>query len=98
MELKNYVGIIRSKLDRIGTRSEGPEYYIELEHPNELGQKELHIRKEVNLWENDPVLHKYIGKKVSLIGESIYVKHVAYEGASKFEGIIYKEIKDLEEG
>lgn len=96
MKLKTYVGIIKSKIERIGTRSEGLEYYIKLENPNEFGQTELLIRKKVHLWENDPVLQKYLGKKVLLIGEPVFVKHAKFEGTSKSESIIYKEIKDIE--
>ena len=40
MELKLYVGKILSKIERVGTKSEGPEYSII------FGQIELFIRKE----------------------------------------------------
>ena len=93
MELKDYLGIIISKSSRIGTRSEGPEYYIKLEEPNDFGQTELNIRKEALLWEEDPVLQKYAGKKVQLKGEPVYTKHVKFEGTIKSEGIIYKELR-----
>jgi len=46
MELKLYVGKILSKIERVGTKSEGPEYSIILDEPNEFGQIELFIRKE----------------------------------------------------
>ena len=95
MELKIYSGMIISKRDRIGTRSEGPEYYIKLEEPNELGQTELSIRKEVHLWEEDPVLQRHVGNKVRLKGEPVFTKHVKFEGTIKSEGIIYKEIKSI---
>ena len=92
MELKVYYGTLASKRSNIGTKSEGPEYYIKLEEPNDFGQTELFIRKEAHLWQEDPVLHKYIGRKVELKGEPIYTKHVKFEGTIKSEGIIYKEI------
>ena len=50
MELKIYIGRILSKNERVGTMSEGPEYSIILDEPNEFGQIELFIRKEVHLW------------------------------------------------
>ena len=93
MDLKEYIGILISKKERIGTKSEGPEYYIDLEEPNDFGQTELAIRKEVHLWQEDPVLHKFIGQKVQLQGEPIYTKIVKFEGTIKSEGIIYKDIK-----
>lgn len=96
MELKEYIGILISKKDRIGSLSEGPEYYIILDQPNDFGQKELFIRKEGHLWEEDPVLHKYLGTKVLLKGEPIFTKHVKFEDTIKSEGIIYKEIKVME--
>ena len=93
MQLKNYYGTIFSKKERIGSKSEGPEYYIKFDEPNEFGQFELFIRKEVHLWQEDPVLQKYVEKKVQLVGEPIITKHVKFEGTEKSEGIIYKEIK-----
>jgi len=85
--------MVFSKMSRIGTRSEGPEYFIKLETPNEFGQAELPIRKEVHLWQEDPVLQRYVGQEVQLKGEPIYTKHVKFEGTIKSEGVIYKEIK-----
>ena len=95
MELKTYIGTIVSKKEGIGTRSEGLEYYIELVEPNDLGQTELAIRKEVPLWQEDPILQPYIGQKVQLIGEPVYTNHVKYEGTTKSERIIYKEVKPI---
>lgn len=92
MELKTYIGTIISKKSNVGTLSEGPDYYLKLEEPNEFGQIELFIRKEAQLWQEDPQLQPYVGKKVRLKGEPIYTKHVKFEGTSKSEGIIYKEI------
>ena len=93
MELKIYIGRILSKNERVGTMSEGPEYSIILDEPNEFDQTELFIRKEVHLWQEDPILKKCVGKRVELTGEPIYTKYVKFEGTVKSEGIIYKEIK-----
>jgi hypothetical protein len=96
MKLKVYYGILISRRSNIGTKSEGPEYYINLEETNEFGQTELFVRKKAHLWQADSVLHKYIGKKVKLKGEPIYSKHVKFEGKIKSEGIIYKEIEIID--
>jgi len=96
MELKLYIGEILSKKSRIGTRSEGPEYFLKLEKPNEFGESELSIRKVVHLWQEDPVLQKCVEKRVELKGESIYTSHVKFEGTIKSEGIRYKEIKVID--
>lgn len=37
-------------MSNVGTRSEGPDYYLKLDEPNEFGQRELFIRKEALLW------------------------------------------------
>ena len=95
MELNTYIGTIISKKKRIGTRSEGPEYYIDLVEPNDFGQTELAIRKEVPLWQEDPILQPHVGQKVQLLGEPIYTTHVKFEGTIKSEGIIYREIKPI---
>jgi len=95
MELKTYKGTIISKRERIGTRSEGPEYFITLDEPNDFGQSELAIRKEVNLWQEDPILQKHVGKRVLLTGEPVYTKHVKFEGTIKSEGIIYKKLEKI---
>ncbi|MFX1502624.1 MAG: hypothetical protein ACFFDH_16810 [Promethearchaeota archaeon] len=95
MELKIYVGKILSKNERVGTKSKGPEYSIILDEPNEFGQIELFIRKEVHLWQEVPVLQKCVGKRVELEEEPIYTKYVKFEGAVKSEGIIYKKIKTI---
>ena len=92
MELKTYIGTIISKKSNLGTRSEGPEYYLKLEGHNEFGQIELFIRKDAQLWQEDPQLQKHVGHKVMLKGEPIYTKNVKFDGTSKLEGIIYNEI------
>ena len=78
MDLKTYIGTIISKTDGIGTISEGPQYYINLVEPNDFGQTELAIRKEVPLWQEDPMLQPHVGQKVQLTGEPIYTKHVKF--------------------
>ncbi len=95
MELKEYKGKLIAHQSNVGTLSEGPDYYLELFEPNEFGQTELFIRKEGHLWEQDPKLHPFIGKKVVIIGEPIITKQVKFEGTIKEEGIEYKVIKEV---
>ncbi len=92
--MKEFNGILKMKIERVGTLSEGPEYYLKLYKPNEFGQKELPIRKTGLLWQNDPILHNFIDKNVQIIGESVIVKHVKFDGTIKTESIIYKEMKE----
>ena len=96
MELKKYTAKIISKMNNVGTLSEGPDYYLRLDEPNEFDQLELFMRKEAHLWQEDPVLQEYVGKRVLLKGEPIYTKHVKLNETFKSEGIIYKEINLLD--
>ena len=57
-------GYIFTKLGRINTRSEGLEYYIQLEN-----YKEIHINKKAALFHDDETLNKFVGKKVKIEGE-----------------------------
>ena len=56
-------GFLFSKLQAIGSRSEGPVYFLQ-----QFDEKEIPILKKVHLWEEDPVLQKLLGKKVTLHG------------------------------
>jgi hypothetical protein len=58
-----YDGYLFAKLDKIGTKSEGPVYYLQL-----FDNKDVCIKKKSELWENDPVLHNCLGKKVTITG------------------------------
>lgn len=84
-------GYLFSKLQCIGTFSEGPLYILQ-----QFDYSEVIIVKTTELWEEDPELHKFLGKKVTvegmLYGEGIhYVKisplkpHVAEEVERKLE-------------
>lgn len=56
-------GYLFAKLDAIGTKSEGPIYLLQ-----QKDYTELRVQKQAQLWENDPALHKLLGKKVTLLG------------------------------
>ena len=68
-------GILFATIKGKGTRSEGPEYFIKPldEHKNRWS--EILIRKKTHLWQKDPELHKFLDKKVLIIGKIIETKH-----------------------
>jgi hypothetical protein len=63
-EMEKFEGFLFSKLHLIGSRSEGPIY--NLQH---WDYSEIKIKKKTNLWEEDPELQKFLGKKVVIEGE-----------------------------
>lgn len=56
-------GFLFSKLGAIGTRSEGPDYFLQL-----FDFMEIPIVKKVSPWEEDPRLQKHLATKVTLSG------------------------------
>ena len=53
-----------------------------------LEKLKILVRKQVHLWQNDPVLHKFIDKKVLILGEIIETKSnitVDYEFVEELE-------------
>lgn len=77
--MKKYNGYLFSKLDNIGSKSEGTKYFLQ-----HFDYKEFVVIKQVNLWETDPNLHKFLNKKVSI------------EGQLTPDGIVYENLKDYE--
>jgi hypothetical protein len=56
------------KLANVGTKSEGPSYFIV--PINEYAKWDgIHICKPVHLWEADPVLEKYRDQTITVMGE-----------------------------
>lgn len=94
VDLKEYSGRLISKIAGEGTLSEGIEYFLELSEPNGFGQKELFVRKDAHLWEEDSMLHPFLNKFVIIIGEPIIVKHTNFDGTVKTESIDPKEINE----
>ena len=92
MVMKEYRGTLTSRMERVGTRSEGPEYFLILDKPNDFGQLELAIRKNSLLWQKDPILNQFLGKQVIIKGEPAITNHVKFDGTVKSETIIYHEI------
>ena len=67
-------GILYAKTAGVGTLSEGPTYFIKPLDDYANRWSEIIVRKKTHLWENDPVLHKFIDKKVVILGEIIETK------------------------
>jgi hypothetical protein len=67
-------GILYTKTAGVGTLSEGPKYFIKPLDDYANRWSEIIVRKKTHLWENDPVLHKFIDKKVLILGEIIETK------------------------
>lgn len=63
-EAGTYVGFLFSQIDRVGTKSEGPEYYLRMDDG-----VEIHVFKKANLWQEDPALQELVNRRVSISGE-----------------------------
>jgi hypothetical protein len=75
--MKTFHGYLFSKLYRIGSKSEGPEYF--LQQWDDAGKTtDTPIQKKGGLWEKDPVLHKYLAQKVTISG-TLKEKIIQYE-------------------
>lgn len=61
---KRFDGYLFSKLSAIGSKSEGPSYWLQ-----QWDYKELAIVKHAKAWQDDPALRKLLGTKVTIIGE-----------------------------
>jgi hypothetical protein len=70
-------GRLVSRTERVGSKSEGPEYYLVLED----GQQ-AHIVKDANLWEDDPRLREKVDGEVwvcgALVGGELIYSRVSY--------------------
>jgi len=70
-----------------GTRSEGPEYFINPLDDYKDRWSEILVRKKTHMWEKDPELHKFLNKKVLIIGEIIETKSTITVDYSKVKQI-----------
>lgn len=68
--MKELSGFLFSKLARIGSKSEGPDYFLQQfdRSASPIVEKVIPIHKEVNLWKPDPALQKYLGTEVAIHG------------------------------
>lgn len=62
--MERYDGFLFSKLRHIGSKSEGPDYFLQ-----QFDYKELPVLKKVLLWQQDPELQKFIAGKVIIHGK-----------------------------
>ena len=62
--MSEFHGFIFSKLHLIGSKSEGPNYFLQ-----QFDYSELPLAKQAQLWEEDPVLQKALGTKVTVSGK-----------------------------
>ena len=62
--IDEFEGFLFSKLQRIGSRSEGPDYFLQ-----GWDYSETPVIKKAYLWEEDPTLQPFLGKKVTILGE-----------------------------
>ena len=78
-------GILFAIIKGKGTLSEGPEYFIEPIDDYKIKWSKILVRKKTHKWESDPELHKYLDKKVVIIGEIIETKSTITVDYSKIE-------------
>lgn len=81
--MEEYHGYLFAKLARIGSKSEGPEYFLQ-QWDGQGNTTDTHIKKQDNLWQIDAKLHKFLARKVTILG------------TLKEKTIEYEEIKDYE--
>jgi hypothetical protein len=62
-------GYLYARLHALGSKSEGPLYYLQLR-----SGKEVLVLKKVRPWENDPVLHPWLGQQVCVFGKDCRVE------------------------
>ena len=75
MKKDNVTGILIAKVVGDGSMSEGPEYWIQPLDSYKERWDEILVRKKTMMWQEDPALHKFIGKKVIIHGEVIETKN-----------------------
>jgi len=80
-------GILFAIIKGKGTRSEGPEYFIKPLDDYKNRWSEILVRKKTHLWQKDPELHKFLDKKVLIIGEIIETKHTITIDYSKVKAL-----------
>ena len=74
---QRFEGYLYSKLRFIGTRSEGPFYFLQ-----RWDYTEIPVVKKADSWEEDPLLHRHVARKVKI------------EGVQAINGILYDEIHE----
>ncbi len=80
-------GILFAIIKGKGTRSEGPEYFIKPLDDYKNRWSEILVRKKTHLWQKDPELHKFLDKKVLIIGKIIETKRTITIDYSKVKAL-----------
>ncbi|MFW9818281.1 MAG: hypothetical protein ACFFE5_01630 [Candidatus Thorarchaeota archaeon] len=81
-------GFLFAKIRGKGTRSEGPQYFIKPLDDYKNRWSEVLVRKKTHLWEEDPILNRFLDKNVLIIGDIIETKHTIT--------VDYIDVKNLE--
>jgi hypothetical protein len=76
-KMERFDGYLFSKLHLIGSKSEGPTYFLQ-----QFDYREYKVIKHAQLWEEDPELHKFLARKVTI------------EGSMSYSGLVYEKIMD----
>ena len=74
MREDDITGILIAKIIGKGSRSEGPQYWIQPLDDYKNHWDEILVRKKTPMWQEDANLHGFIGKKVIIHGEVIETK------------------------
>jgi hypothetical protein len=64
-------GHLSMEMERVGTRSEGPEYYIQPTDEYKEKWEIIHVRKQTQSWEEDSNLHSLVNKEVEILADII---------------------------
>ena len=79
--MEQYKGYLYAKLSDIGTKSEGPRYYLQSLSKND-NAKDYEIHKVTEAWMTDPSLHQHLAEKVIVKG-SLKKDVIYYESISR---------------
>jgi hypothetical protein len=60
---EKFSGYLFARLHLLGTKSEGPSYFLQ-----QADDSDLPVIKKVQLWEDDPALHARLGSRVAMTG------------------------------
>ena len=80
-QLNQFHGFLFSKLTNIGTKSEGPSYFLQYRN-----YKDIKIIKHTNPWQRDPELEKFLGRNVEISGH-ITNKTIDYQAIKSWSPI-----------
>jgi len=62
-ETQTFTGNLFTKMENVGSKSEGPGYYLKLKD-----KTEMKIKKDAELWQEDPYLQRFVGTCIVIDG------------------------------